>query len=50
MITVYLVGGGLRNRPEAGIMIAGGQDIIAFWLQGFELGLFPIFYVRAIPP
>ena len=43
MITGYLVGGGLRNRPEAGIMRAGSQDIIAFWLQGFELGLFLIF-------
>ena len=43
MITGYLVGGGLRNRPQAGTISVSGQGVIEFWLRGFELGFFLIF-------
>ena len=42
-MTGGIVGGGLRNRPQAGTISVSGQGVIEFWLRGFELGFILIF-------
>ncbi len=42
-MTGGIVGGGLRNRRQAGTISVSRQGVIEFWLRGFELGFFLIF-------